>query len=138
MDIHIRKHTGERPFPCTVPGCTYKAKTKHNLKSHGSIHTNEKKMECTICEYKTNFLSAFKEHEKSHQDNKDLKCDQCSFETKYRSSLSKHKSRYHSTEGFVGLVCPKCSKICPGVAALKSHMAVCEGGEGGSRKRKLK
>lgn len=38
MSTHTRTHTGERPFKCTHPGCSYAASQKVGLKRHIRTH----------------------------------------------------------------------------------------------------
>ena len=52
--IH-RKHTGEKPYKCTWPGCSYAATQQQHMDTHHLKHTGEKPYKCTWvgCSYAT-------------------------------------------------------------------------------------
>nr|XP_022904270.1 zinc finger protein 665-like [Onthophagus taurus] len=124
LDVHIRSHSGQKPFTCLI--CNKTFSTKWNLKLHKWTHASRmsKPFKCEFCKGAFIRQSDYTAHMNSHKSVKPYTCNYCGAQFIRKYNCQRHvreheKDKTHS--------CNICGKTFHRSYYLKDHIKVHSG-----------
>ncbi|MCJ1353075.1 MAG: hypothetical protein MMC33_003059 [Icmadophila ericetorum] len=98
LDIHMRAHTGHKPFICKEASCGQAFSQYGNLKTHERRHTGERPFSCEACGKRFAQRGNVRAHRIVHEQTKPFSCklEGCGKQFTQLGNLKSHQNKFHA------------------------------------------
>ncbi|XP_006903457.1 PREDICTED: zinc finger protein 135-like [Elephantulus edwardii] len=116
---HVRSHTGERPYRCHV--CARGFSDHAELTTHVRSHTGERPYACRQCGRAFSRPSTLTIHVRTHTGERPYACRECGKTFSHASPLTKHLRTHTGEKPYA---CPDCGRAFTDLSTLTRHTRV--------------